>query len=165
MKCRYCGAEMEDAALFCEKCGTPSGKEKAAVQKQPVRFGKILKGLLTLILGVLILWGVVYQLNPDNNILGIEDMRKSYEIAQQVILEELSTPSTAEFPKFDPEFVTQRAERIEYEGYEFRVRTVTAYVDYQNLFGASVRGRYQVLIGLPTSSTADVYYYEIVYLE
>ena len=84
--------------------------------------------------------------------------------AQEVIQDELLSPNSAVFPKFEPEFVTQRTKTVVYEGVEYNVYTVTAYVDSDNAFGTSIRSSFVVEIGFPTERDDGVYYYNIVSL-
>lgn len=106
-----------------------------------------------------------YSLNPDNNILGINGMRKAYATVQEVIKNELLAPSSAVFPKFEPEFVTQRTKTVIHDGIEFDVYTVSAYVDSNNAFGTSVRSKFVAEIGFPKEGNSDVYYYNILSLD
>lgn len=56
--------------------------------------------------------------------------REAYVMACQVIREQLKSPASAEFPWYRPTFVTRTAkDRFE----------VDAYVDAENIFGASLR--------------------------
>ena len=105
-----------------------------------------------------------YTLNPDNNILGIHGMRKAYASAQEVVQSELISPNSAVFPTFEPEFVTQKTKKVTYEGVEYKVYTVTAYVDSHNAFGTLVRNSFEVEIGFSTGGDDDAYYYNIVSL-
>lgn len=129
--------------------------------KQSPRFSRIIWRFVWI---VLLICCASYSLNPDNNILGINGMRKAYATAQEVIQNELLSPNSAVFPEFEPEFVTQRTKSVTHEGIEFKVYTVTAYVDSNNAFGASVRSKFVVEIGFPTEGDSDVYYYNIISL-
>ena len=114
---------------------------------------------------IIMILGLLYTLDPYNNIIGIREMRKAYALSQEVILDELMTPRSAIFPKFKPEFVTQRTKIVSHEGIEYRVHTVSAYVDADNLFGVSVRQKYVVEIGFPEDSSVDGYYYRLISIE
>lgn len=106
----------------------------------------------------------LYVSNPDNNLLNIRDMRKAYTYSQEVVKEEFTTPN-CEFPKFDADFVNQRSKLVEFEGDEYRVYTVTAYVYAETVFGTQLRWQYSVDIGFATESGNDDIYYNLLYLE
>lgn len=106
----------------------------------------------------------LYVSNPDNNLLNIRDMRKAYTYSQEVVKEEFTTPN-CEFPKFDADFVNQRSKLVEFEGDEYRVYTVTAYVYVETVFGTQLRWQYSVDIGFATESGNDDIYYNLLYLE
>ena len=136
--------------------------EECQNAKMKTNYGRIIRRCIYI---AILLLGACYSLNPDNNILNINSMRKAYSYAQEVIQDELLSPSSAVFPKFEPEFVTQRTKTIVHEGIEFRVHTVTAYVDSDNAFGAHVRCNFVVEIGFPTDGDSDMVYYNIISLE
>lgn len=172
MYCNYCGQPIEDDSAFCNKCGRPIGQPKETVlenmpqtqtqrtKKKPKKslFGRLVK----VVLAVIAVFAFLRSINPDNNILNIDSMREAYALSQEVIKEEILTPQSAEFPAFEPEFVTQRYEVITYEGIEFQVYTVTAYVECENAFGTMIRADYVVEIGFPSDSSIDSIYYNIV---
>lgn len=170
MNCKSCGSELSDDAVFCSKCGTPV-EQPAAVEDIPVDpqaeavhpKTSLWKIIRYVILAIAIIFGIGRALDPYSNIMYIDEMRESYKCAQEVILDNLST-TVAEFPPFEPDFVTQRAEKIEYEGEEYMVRTVTAYVEAENIFGAMMKCNYVVEIGLPVDRTVDNYIYTIIEL-
>lgn len=188
MFCIHCGKEVEDHAKLCQYCGKPlnentsSKPSHAGVQpgynaepqensvpnavaegsvkkRHPIR--TILYVLLALILIPAGILQIKNMMDPYSNILGIEDMRKAYSYAKAVITEELTTPKSAEFPDFSPDFVSQRSEELEHEGILFNVYTVSAYVDADNAFGTPIRGNFTVKIGLPENKDSTQYYYEI----
>ena len=173
MNCKSCGNEINEDAAFCSKCGVPVEQPRidTEIQTEPteaqaeavhpkISLWKICKYA---ILAIAIIIGIGRALDPYSNILYIDEMRESYKCAQEVILDNLST-TVAEFPPFEPDFVTQRAEKIEYEGEEYMVRTVTAYVEAENIFGAMMKCNYVVEIGLPVDRTVDNYIYTIIEL-
>lgn len=135
--------------------------EESQNTKKATGYGRIIRRCIYI---AVLLLGACYSLNPDNNILNINSMRKAYSYAQEVIQDELLSPSSAVFPEFEPEFVTQRTKTIVHEGIEFRVHTVTAYVDSDNAFGANVRSNFVVEIGFPTDGYSDMVYYNIISL-
>lgn len=170
MYCKFCGQQIEDDAAFCSKCGKSVNQAGETVQTEEPQpksvkskskkslFRRVLKALLV----VVAVCAFLRSINPDNNILNIDTMREAYSYSQDVIRGEILTPQTAEFPKFEPEFVTQHYETITYEGIEYQVYTVTAYVDYENAFGTMIRLDYVVEIGFPSDSSVDSIFYNIV---
>lgn len=118
--------------------------------------------ILHIIYIVILICAALYSLNPDNNLLNIHDMRKAYACSKEVITDCILTP-TYKFPKFDADFVNQRPKKEVHDGVEYRVFTVSAYVDIANIFGTLVRSDYIVDIGFPTDQDIDGIYYEIVY--
>lgn len=122
-----------------------------------------IKNIFIAIFVVIVVWAFIWELNPDNNIIGIDEMRESYKIAKEIIKDEdWMTSSPLKFPRFEPEFVTQRSKKIIYDGEEYAVRTVTSYVDCDNIFGVEVRNNYQINVGLPTNNNNPNIYYDIV---
>ena len=59
-----------------------------------------------------------------------------YNITKDIIRDDLTTPSTAKFPAFNMKFIS----------YNNSVYTVSAYVDHDNLMGATVRSYFTVEI-------------------
>lgn len=184
--CRYCGKEMQTSSrraadrntvdygaerIRAERKTTDSenhhssrsgGGKYARQGEKKKQAPKISRIVWRIVWSVFLLCCALYTLNPDNNILGIHGMRKAYATAQEVVEAELPSPSSAVFPKFEPEFVTQRTKDVVYEGTEYTVYTVTAYVDSDNVFGALVRNKFVVEIGFPTEGDDGTYYYRIV---
>lgn len=190
MFCHHYGKEIEDHARLCQHCGTPineatsylpkvshdgcqpSGNKETQESSVP---NKVVEGnvkkrhpirtVLYVILALILIPAGFLQIknmmDPYSNILGIEDMRKAYSYAKAVITEELTTPKSAEFPDFSPDYVSQRSEELEHEGLIFNVYTVSAYVDADNAFGTPIRGNFTVKIGLPEDKDSTQYYYEI----
>lgn len=165
IKCNHCGLELTDPTVPCPNCGTLPTENAPRNQKETLTPKKIIQTVITLAILVAIVCSMLHQCNPDNNILGIEDMRECYTYAQEVISEQLLYPPSAVFPDFEPEFVTQSSEKIIFDGEVYDVHTVTSYVDSQNMFGVMTRSNYQIRIGLPMENTVDGYYYEIIYFE
>lgn len=171
MNCKKCGYEMSEDAAFCSKCGTPIEQptvEPEVLTEQTETQAKAIRPKISLwkviryaILAIAIIFGIGRMLDPYSNILGIEDMRESYECAQEVILDNLNT-TVVKFPPFEPDFVTQRGETVEFEGEEYTVRTVTAYVEAENIFGTMTKHNFVVEIGLPVDPTIDNYIYTII---
>lgn len=124
----------------------------------------ILKVLWKVICAIIIILGLLYQMDPYHNIINIKNMRKAYSCAQEVISDNILVKEY-EFPQFDPEFVTQRTNTIVHEGNEYRVHTVSSYVYAENVFGVMMRTDYIIEIGFPTDSDVDGYYYEIISIE
>ena len=185
MYCRKCGNELQSDSKFCTNCGAAVEEETAAAASNEVTYNpfltnpiyskvykkasiiskiKIIGGVLVAIILIL---AFIKSCDPYGNILGIDDMRKCYSFAKEVICDEIIyTPSSAKFPSFKPEFVTQRSDEIEYNGHTYHVHTVTSYVEYDNAFGVSIRSEYQIKIGLCfEKGYTDDYYYEIIYFE
>lgn len=125
---------------------------------------KVLRILWQGIKIILVIVAILYTMDPYRNIINIKDMRKAYSCAQEVISDDLLVKEY-EFPRFEPEFVTQRTKTIEYEGVEYRVHTVSSYVYAENMFGVMMRTDYVVEIGFPTDSDVSGYYYEIISIE
>jgi len=179
MNCTHCGKEFD--GNFCPDCGEKASAQNqenlsaknpgeeagtalvSSAAKEPKKKIGPIGIVLRVILGICMIWGFIHELNPDNNILGIDSMRKAYQYSQDVISQELYSPSSAKFPKFDKDFVSRSSE-LEYEGKTYRLYTVSAYVDTDNAFGATGRCTYTVKIGLPKENNSDAYYYEIVEL-
>lgn len=180
--CRYCGKEVQTTSRrTVDRDAADSGMEgtqkrqqagysssstsgrsgggkyarREEKEKQPRKISRIVWRAVWI---VFLIFCASYTLNPDNNILGIHGMRKAYSAAQEVIQEELLSPNSAVFPEFEPEFVTQRTKTVVYEGVEYKVYTVTAYVDSDNAFGASVRSKFVVEIGFSAEEDDSVYY-------
>jgi len=177
MICQKCGNEIPGEAIFCPKCGEKANntlnnsanndlnlnKNEAAEEKS---IGKTLRLVGSIIVAVIIIFLLIKEYSdPYRNILNIDNMRDAYALAQEVIIENISTPSSAKFPDFTPDYVTQGTEHIEYDGQEFYVHTVSAYVDYQNLFGTEVRSNFVIKVGRPIGESSDNYYYEIVSID
>lgn len=177
MFCEKCGAKITDGENFCTACGNPVSSseyqrsednraQEPAVDaaknnsvkspKKKSKLGIIIKVALILIVIVGIIKGM-NPFDPDNNIIGIGYMRECYKLSQEVIRDYIDTPNSAEFPKFNPNFVTQLTETVVYDETEYSVRTVSAYVDYDNMFGVSIRSKYVVEIGLPSGESYTNY--------
>ena len=89
-----------------------------------------------------------------------------YEESQSGILDNLLSPTSAEFPDFKNSFVSDNMEDIVYDGITYHTYTVTAYVDSHNAFGTMVRQKYQVMIGIPVSADfSGSIYFKIIYLQ
>lgn len=125
---------------------------------------KAIRIILRCIYAAFLICICLYVSNPDNNLLNIHDMRKAYTYSQEVVKEEFTTPN-CEFPRFDADFVNQRSKLIEFEGDEYRVYTVTAYVYAETVFGTQLRWQYSVDIGFATENGNDDIYYNLIYLE
>lgn len=125
---------------------------------------KIFKIIWSLIIIGLMVFGIIYRLNPDNNILGIEQMREAYSWAQEAISQAIYTPSTAKFPEFTSDFIISDQKTITYEDTKYRIYLINAYVDSQNTFGAMERSYFLVSIGLPVTQSSDGVYYNVSYL-
>lgn len=162
MFCKHCGNELPNGSAFCTNCGAEASGHTSPANTPFKKISRAVSEIFFTIVGLLIIAGVIYAANPDNKIVGIKDMRESYSCAKEVILDCIETPSTAKFPRFEPEFVTQNYETVIADGEEYRVRTVSAYVDADNWFGTRVRAYFVVKIGLPKNSSSDYYYYEII---
>lgn len=174
MNCKSCGNEISEGAAFCSKCGTPIEQSTVDIEVQTEQTDtpaeavrpkiSLWKIIRYAILAIAIVFGIGRALDPYSNILHIDEMRESYKCAQEVILDNLST-TVAEFPPFEPDFVTQRAETVEYEGEEYMVRTVTAYVEAENIFGTMMKCNFVIEIGLPVDPSVDNYIYTIIELD
>ena len=171
MNCKSCGNEINEDAAFCSKCGSPVEQPQidTEIQTEPtesqaeavrpnISLWKICKYA---ILAIAIIFGIGHALDPYSNIMYIDEMRESYKCAQEVILDNLTT-TVVEFPPFEPDFVTQRGEKVEFEGEEYIVRTVSAYVEAENIFGTMTKHNFVVEIGLPVDPTVDNYIYTII---
>lgn len=185
MYCIYCGAVIEAGKEACTACGKPVKKSATAKNKieqetvqnslkgtrnggekadQEPAAKKVLSKAASLVGALIFILLMIYSLNPDNNILGIKDMRKAYDYAQDVVLDWIDTPNSAKFPKFDASFIS-RGDSFFYDGDEYNAYYVDAYVDCQNYFGVEVRCDYIVIIGLPKESDNPYYYHEILSFE
>ncbi len=142
--------------------GSYSGRYERNTQQEAQQKPRITgKKILYFLYGLFLLGALFYSSNPDNNILNIEDMRKAYKYATEVLEEEVLN-TDHEFPKFEPKFVDQQSRKIVYKGDDYRVYTVSAYVYKENLFGTRMKTRYVVEIGFPTNENVDGIYYNIV---
>lgn len=189
MYCTRCGKELSDDMQFCVNCGkrveemvaeVPQDKNAAAGntildtnQVEAKSENETLKNLWDIvktivsivIVIVVVIAAIRYFSDPYRNVLNIDSKRKAYQTSQEVIRDQIYTPKSAEFPKFDTKYISHGSELVEYEGQEYWGYTVTAYVDYENIFGVEVRSDYQVLIGLPKGGDSDGYYYEVIYFD
>ncbi len=165
MKCKFCGADLHDGAIFCENCGTQAG-ENAPRKKPPVKASTRIWQILGILFVVIFLWST-FGKSCDSLSFGIgsvSDAEICYEFAKEAYCEEiLFAPETARFPAFDKDFVSTAYTVEKFEGRLYNVRTVTAYVDYPNSFGTMIRSEFQIQIGLPTDGEYDLYMYEIIY--
>ena len=107
---------------------------------------------------VLGLWGLIFILWECNKLLeGDSNSNYSnsnslystcYYYSQQLVKEQLKSPKSAEFPRYSEKFVTRNGDTV----------TVSAYVDAQNSFGATIRENYIATIkikdGEPVSGSA-----------
>ena len=161
MFCTKCGSQIQEEEKVCPKCGTTvevSSVETAPVSKPdevPVQKTKshTLKTAIKVIFAIIVVVVAIKAYSdPYRNILNVDDMREAYELAQEVVLDNISTPKSAQFPPFAPEYVTQTPTYIEYNGEEFYLYTVSAYVDFENMFGVEVRADYSC--ALPGTSHA-----------
>ena len=172
MFCTACGNQIEDGQKFCTSCGQANYESKTTANPQmgidppPKKKHPIRRYLFSIIFAV-ILSAVFnhYFSDPYSNILGITSMREAYDYAQEVILDELLAPSTAVFPDFNPEFIKRHSKNLTYEGIDFYMYTVTAYVDAANAFGTPIRSAFSVDIGLPVKRSDYQYYHELLYFE
>lgn len=83
-------------------------------------------------LGLLVLIGVgIYVFKDDT-----PHYSNCYAFAQELVKEELKSPSTAKFPFYDKSFFATKDNTV----------TVNAYVDAQNSFGATVRTNFVAII-------------------
>lgn len=157
MKCNHCGLELTDLTLPCPNCGTYPTENAPRNQKEPVTKNKIARIVLSTIILLVIAGVMLHRCSTDWN------REEAYYYAQDVISDQLLSPSSAVFPEYDSSFVSHTSETVKLDGEEYDIYTVTAYVDSQNVFGVLIRSEYQVAIGL--SKHSDMYYYEIVYFD
>lgn len=172
MHCTSCGKELEPNCAFCSGCGSPVSDEsevpnetasESAESAGPEKKKPLIVKLLYAIGAIILVLAFIKSLDPYGNILGVDTLREVYSCSQEVICDEvLLDPAGAEFPKFDPDYVTRSSEKLTYEGVEYYVYTVSAYVDSNNAFGARFRQKYTVEIGLPVDTSIDGYYYNII---
>ena len=120
----------------------------------------VVKIIIYIVVGIIAVMAFFRSINPDNNILGIENMREAYGYAKEVVQD--SFISKVKFPKFKSEFITDKRESITYEGQEYRLYTVKSYFDMKNMFNVEIRDEYIITIGLPVNNDVDTYYYEVV---
>lgn len=118
-----------------------------------------LKIILYIIIGIIAVAAFVKELNPDNNIIGIDGMREAYKVATQAIENEFSTE--VKFPKFKSEFIPNRYEDFTYGGEKYHLYTINSYFKVKNIFNTEMRDEYVIKVGLPVNKDAD-YYYEFV---
>ncbi len=122
MVCKSCGAEMKEHAKYCESCGAPvqANTPIIAEAKPQKKKRSILKTAGTILIAVILVMAFIRSLNPDNNILGIDNMREAYKLAQEVILDAdlLYNTANVTFPEFEAGYVTQRSEPLTYDGEE-----------------------------------------------
>lgn len=166
MFCSTCGHEIEKGSAFCGNCGHAVEQTQAPGVNPAVVIKKIPFRLIGYgIAAILVVLALVYSCNPDNNILGIESMREAYTDAKEVVTDHLLVPSTAEFPKFESEYVTRQRGEYTYDGIPCSVYTVTAYVEAQNVFGVATRSDFSVDIIFLEGREKGEYYYENLYIE
>ena len=97
--------------------------------------------LIIVVLLTLVISGCGETPNKDFDTLS-EPVRLAWlkDMSQAVVLTKIKTPSTADFPigldKYCGEFVVKKDGTVIY--------TVSSYVDAENMFGATIRSRYQV---------------------
>jgi len=172
MFCTSCGQELDANCTVCSNCNTPipntstppepntsQNEGTPAHKKKKSPFRK----LIYAVLAVIIILAFVKSLDPYRNILNVDTLREAYACSQEVICDDvLLDPSSAVFPKFEPDFVTQVSVPLTYEGMEFNLYTVTAYVDTNNAFGSTFRMDYTVEIAFPTDGDTENYIYNII---
>lgn len=122
----------------------------------------VIKIVLYIFIGIILVMAFLRSLNPDNNIIGIDNMRKAYSIATEIVTEQFLEGTEIDFPKFDKNFVKSRSEELTYEGEDYYVYTVSSYFKFENIFGTDTRDEYVIKVGLPTNKKNDNYYYEII---
>lgn len=136
--------------------------EESQVSKKPRSKFSVIKSIIYAFIGVIVIIAFINNLNPDNNIVGIDSMREAYTVATEVVTEQFSSETELEFPKFDKNFIMGHYEELTYEGEEYRVYTISSYVDFKNIFGTDSRNEYVIKVGLPTNKDNENYYYEII---
>lgn len=164
LKCSACGSEMSlgreyftiikggglyKAAkdIHCSGCDAmipqysliPRHQERRKSSKVPV--GGI-------IVAVLLVLGIIGVLSPFFDSQSSTDDRSidAWVCAQNVVSESLKSPATAEFPSYSDSYV-------EYIGdNEYRI---SAYVDAENSFGATIRQNFTVVLTLTESGYTD----------
>ena len=172
MYCKSCGKEINSSSTFCSNCGSPINNEAEITNTTnpmsddspiPKKKTSLFRKLIYVAIAIILVMAFIKSLDPYGNILNIDTMREAYSYSQEAICKDvLIDPTSSEFPKFEPDFVTQISEKHTYDGIEYDVYTVTAYVDSNNAFGAKFRMNYTVEIGFPVDSSIDSIYYNIV---
>ena len=164
LKCSACGSEMSlgreyftiikggglyKAAkdIHCSGCDAmipqysliPRHQERRKSSKVPVD---------GIIVAVLLVLGIIGVLSPFFDSQSSTDDRSTgeWECGQNVVSESLKSPATAEFPSYSDSYV-------EYIGdNEYRI---SAYVDAENSFGATIRQNFTVVLTLTESGYTD----------
>lgn len=142
VNCSECNTKISDLATNCPKCGAPVDLVKIKNKKNKTTTGCLI------IIGVIMMISVVSAIfTPENSKTTestketeiIEDEDKSleaYVFSQQVVEENLKSPSSAEYPTFSDISVKK----------EGNIYTINAYVDSQNSFGAMIRNKYKCVL-------------------
>ena len=90
----------------------------------------LLPVIAVLFSAVFILDAIVEKKNPQSNELDYK--YSAYAYSKELVRDKLKSPSSADFPIYDPSFVTKKGNTY----------TVIAYVDAKNSFGTKVRTNY-----------------------
>lgn len=98
----------------------------------------------------------------------LNEKAEYYSYAKEAVLSEvLLYPSTAVFPDFKAEFVSDDTQSVNYDGKQYKTRIVSSYVYANDASGNQQKLQYQIKIGRCSNSDDDdgLYYYEVIYAE
>lgn len=137
MKCKFCGKEVEESAIFCGNCGKNlKGKEKP-------------NGCLLVIIGAFLFLSFIGSIMPETSISG-SDMRQqslAKYICHKYVETTLNNPKDAEFaPITDIKFT-----KIEDMNW-----WVTSYVYATNVYGAKVKSTFTCEVELVDNDNGKV---------
>ena len=112
--------------------------------------GISLKKALVIVAGI---WIIVFLLWGLNRMLDNNDSSDDYDYlnstcyyySQRLVKEKLKSPKSAEFPSYSDNFAKRSGDTV----------TITAYVDAQNSFGATIRTDYVATIKIKDGKPAS----------
>ena len=118
--------------------------------------------LVAIVVFVFFRWNQIKEQNAIS-----EEKAEYYSYAKEVVLTEiLLNPSTAVFPEFKEEYVSDDTQNIDYDGKRYKARTVYSYVYANDNSGNQQKLQYIIKIGLCFDGNDDgLYYYEIISAE
>ena len=126
-KCPYCAELIQSDAKVCRYCKKELTKKQGGCDM-----------LLAIILGVIVLWIAVFVLsnlgqNSSTTTSSSGDSIGAWVVCEKFVKDRLKSPASAEFPPNYSSYTKNLTDK-KYE--------VSAYVDSQNSFGASLRTKF-----------------------